>query len=119
MGRDEFSSLAPYTTLEAHLMFDSEVGNLAYDVDSQALAMLFEQAGTVEIAEGNLPWDVDNGRLEQVFSEYGKVVEARVVYDRETVRSRGFRFVTMSNKTELNDAIAALDGQNMEVELSE
>ena len=27
------------------------VGNLAYDVDSQALAMLFEQAGTVEIAE--------------------------------------------------------------------
>lgn len=30
------------------------VGNLAYDVDSQALAMLFEQAGTVEIAEVNL-----------------------------------------------------------------
>ena len=29
------------------------VGNLAYDVDSQALAMLFEQAGTVEIAEVN------------------------------------------------------------------
>ena len=30
------------------------VGNLAYDVDSQALAMLFEQAGTVEIAEVNM-----------------------------------------------------------------
>ena len=30
------------------------VGNLAYDVNSQALAMLFEQAGTVEIAEVNL-----------------------------------------------------------------
>lgn len=60
---------------------------------------------------GNLPWDVDNGRLEQVFSEHGKVVEARVVYDRETGRSRGFGFVTMSNETELNDAIAALDGQ--------
>lgn len=27
------------------------VGNLPYDVDSQSLAMLFEQAGTVEIAE--------------------------------------------------------------------
>ncbi|XP_010442501.1 PREDICTED: RNA-binding protein CP31B, chloroplastic [Camelina sativa] len=159
------------------------VGNLPYDVDSQALAMLFEQAGTVEISEviynrdtdqsrgfgfvtmstveeaekavakfnryevngrlltvniaapkgsrperqprvyddaafriyvGNLPWDVDNGRLEQVFSEHGKVVDARVVYDRETGRSRGFGFVTMSNETELNDAIAALDGQNLE-----
>lgn len=60
---------------------------------------------------GNLPWEVDNARLEQVFSEHGKVVSARVVYDRETGRSRGFGFVTMSSETELNDAIAALDGQ--------
>lgn len=27
------------------------VGNLPYDVDSQSLAMLFQEAGTVEIAE--------------------------------------------------------------------
>lgn len=60
---------------------------------------------------GNLPWDVDNGRLEQLFSEHGKVVNARVVYDRETGRSRGFGFVTMASETEMNDAIAALDGQ--------
>lgn len=60
---------------------------------------------------GNLPWDVDSSRLEQIFSEHGKVVEARVVFDRETGRSRGFGFVTMSNETEMNDAIAALDGE--------
>lgn len=60
---------------------------------------------------GNLPWQVDDARLEQVFSEHGKVVDARVVYDRDTQRSRGFGFVTMSSETELNDAIAALDGQ--------
>ena len=60
---------------------------------------------------GNLPWQVDDARLEQVFSEHGKVVNARVVYDRETGRSRGFGFVTMASETELNDAIAALDGQ--------
>lgn len=42
------------------------VGNLAYDVDSQALAMLFEQAGTVEIAEVNLATSLlcSYGRLE-------------------------------------------------------
>ncbi|GMJ13712.1 ARABIDOPSIS THALIANA RNA BINDING PROTEIN, APPROXIMATELY 31 KD, 31-kDa RNA binding protein [Hibiscus trionum] len=73
---------------------------------------VYEQAFRVYV--GNLPWDVDNARLEQVFSEHGKVVEARVVYDRETGRSRGFGFVTMSSETELNDAIAALDGQSMD-----
>jgi RNA recognition motif-containing protein len=60
---------------------------------------------------GNLPWQVDDARLEEVFSEHGKVVNARVVSDRETGRSRGFGFVTMSSETELQDAIAALDGQ--------
>lgn len=60
---------------------------------------------------GNLPWDVDSARLEQIFSEHGKVVEARVVFDRETGRSRGFGFVTMSSQAELEDAIAATDGQ--------
>lgn len=63
---------------------------------------------------GNLPWSFDNGRLEQIFSEYGKVVEARIVFDRETGRSRGFGFVTMSTEDELNDAISALDGQELD-----
>lgn len=60
---------------------------------------------------GNLPWQVDNARLMQLFSEHGEVVDARVVFDRETGRSRGFGFVTMSTEAELNNAIAALDGQ--------
>ncbi|KAJ6821375.1 28 kDa ribonucleoprotein, chloroplastic-like [Iris pallida] len=63
---------------------------------------------------GNLPWQVDDSRLEQVFSEHGKVKSARVVYDRETGRSRGFGFVTMATQTELDDAIAALDGQSLD-----
>ncbi|CAL1379321.1 unnamed protein product [Linum trigynum] len=158
------------------------VGNLPYDVDSEKLAMLFEQDGTVEIVEviynretdssrgfgfvtmstveeaekavdkfnsydmggrfltvnkaaprgsrperaprvfepgcrvyvGNLPWSVDDSRLEQVFSEHGKVTNARVVYDRDSGRSRGFGFVTMADETEMNDAIAALDGQSLD-----
>ncbi|KAG0456055.1 hypothetical protein HPP92_023843 [Vanilla planifolia] len=52
--------------------------------------------------------------LEQVFSEHGRVLNARVVYDRETGRSRGFGFVSMSSKNEVDDAIAALDGQNLD-----
>ncbi|CAA3000442.1 28 kDa ribonucleo, chloroplastic [Olea europaea subsp. europaea] len=63
---------------------------------------------------GNLPWSIHDGRLEQVFSEHGKVVNARIVYDRESGRSRGFGFVTMSSEAEMNDAIANLDGQSLD-----
>ncbi|KAM7278074.1 hypothetical protein ACFE04_005208 [Oxalis oulophora] len=69
---------------------------------------------STKIYVGNLPWSIDEGRLEQVFSEHGKVVEAKVVYDRESGRSRGFGFVTMASETEVNDAIAALDGQSLD-----
>ena len=70
-----------------------------------------EFAASFRVYVGNLPWDLDNARLEQVFSEFGKVLSARVVFDRETGRSRGFGFVTMASESEMNDAIAALDGQ--------
>ncbi|KAG1330811.1 29 kDa ribonucleoprotein A, chloroplastic [Cocos nucifera] len=59
---------------------------------------------------GNLAWGVDNLALETLFSEQGKVMEAKVVYDRETGRSRGFGFVTYSNAEEVNNAIASLNG---------
>ena len=66
---------------------------------------------SLRIYVGNLPWQVDDGRLGQIFREHGKVLEARVVYDRETGRSRGFGFVKMAAQSEMDDAIAALDGQ--------
>ena len=60
---------------------------------------------------GNLPWQVDDSRLVELFSEHGKVVDARVIYDRDTGCSRGFSLVTMASQAEMDDAIAALDGQ--------
>ncbi|XP_038987362.1 28 kDa ribonucleoprotein, chloroplastic-like [Phoenix dactylifera] len=72
----------------------------------------FEPSSRIYV--GNLPWQVDDARLEQVFSEHGKVVDARVIYDRETGRSRGFGFVTMSSHNEVDDAVAALDGQSLD-----
>ncbi|KAL8111572.1 hypothetical protein AgCh_019330 [Apium graveolens] len=62
---------------------------------------------------GNLPWEVDDAALKEIFSKHGKVLNARVVRDRESNRSKGFGFVTMSSKSELNDAISNLDNQNL------
>ncbi|XP_073059135.1 28 kDa ribonucleoprotein, chloroplastic-like [Primulina eburnea] len=78
----------------------------------ERLPRVFEP--TYRIYAGNLPWGLDDERLEEIFSEHGKVISARVVSDRETRRSRGFGFVVMSSESEMNDAIANLDGQNLD-----
>ncbi|KAJ6816539.1 29 kDa ribonucleoprotein A, chloroplastic-like [Iris pallida] len=63
---------------------------------------------------GNLSWGVDNSALENLFSEQGEVVDARVVFDRETGRSRGFGFVTYRSAEEANNAISSLDGSDLD-----
>ncbi|KAF7818625.1 29 kDa ribonucleoprotein A, chloroplastic [Senna tora] len=62
---------------------------------------------------GNLAWGVDNEALETLFGELGNVLEARVIYDRESGRSKGFGFVTYSSAEEVNSAIESLDGVDL------
>ncbi|KAJ4793562.1 31-kDa RNA binding protein [Rhynchospora pubera] len=63
---------------------------------------------------GNLSWGVDNSALESLFSEQGKVLDAKVIYDRETGRSRGFGFVTYGTAQEVQDAVSSLDGADLD-----
>ncbi|KAA8516549.1 hypothetical protein F0562_016945 [Nyssa sinensis] len=63
---------------------------------------------------GNLSWGVDDLALETLFSEQGKVMEAKVVYDRDTGRSRGFGFVTYRSADEVNNAIESLNGIDLD-----
>lgn len=59
---------------------------------------------------GNLSWGVDDMALENLFGEQGKVVEARVIYDRDSGRSKGFGFVTYNSAQEVQNAIRTLNG---------
>lgn len=59
---------------------------------------------------GNLSWGVDDLALRTLFSEQGQVMEARVIYDRDSGRSKGFGFVTYGSADEVNNAIKSLDG---------
>jgi RNA recognition motif-containing protein len=63
------------------------VGNLSYDTTGDDLTRLFETAGTVESVE--------------------------LISDRETGRSKGFGFVSMSSRQEGEDAIAQFNGKEM------
>ncbi|KAI8016374.1 hypothetical protein LOK49_LG05G01628 [Camellia lanceoleosa] len=40
-------------------------------------------------------------------------MEAKVVYDRDSGRSRGFGFVTFGSSDEVNNAIESLDGVDL------
>jgi RNA recognition motif-containing protein len=64
----------------------------------------------MNIYVGNLSFRTDDQELNEVFAEFGDVASAKVVFDRETDRSRGFGFVEMDNDDEAKAAIAALDG---------
>jgi cold-inducible RNA-binding protein len=62
---------------------------------------------------GSLPWAVNDDTLREAFEAHGTVVSAKVITDRQTGRSRGFGFVEMSNDTEANAAITALNGSDL------
>lgn len=59
---------------------------------------------------GNLPWDATSDQLLTLFQEQGAVVQAQVISDRDTGRSRGFGFVEMADPAEAQKAVAALHG---------
>ncbi|HEX3133451.1 MAG TPA: RNA-binding protein [Planctomycetota bacterium] len=68
----------------------------------------------MELYVGNLPWSVNDEGLTNMFAAHGAVTRAKVVMDRETGRSRGFGFVTMTNAPEGKAAIDALNGKDFE-----
>ena len=57
-----------------------------------------------------LSYGVNNADLTNLFAEFGEVSSAKVIFDRETGRSRGFAFVEMNNDTEGQKAIDELNG---------
>ncbi|KAI9696696.1 MAG: hypothetical protein M1836_005058 [Candelina mexicana] len=63
---------------------------------------------------GNLSWNTNDNTLRSAFEDYGQVLDAVVMRDRDTGRSRGFGFVTMSSQDEAEAAIAGLNEQELD-----
>lgn len=63
---------------------------------------------------GNLSWTVTSEMLTEAFGRCGTVVGARVLYDGETGRSRGYGFVCYSTREEMDEALSSLNGMEME-----
>lgn len=63
---------------------------------------------------GGLSWNTTDMLLRQAFEAFGPVMEAKVVLDRETGRSRGFGFVTFTDAAHAQQALTELDGQSLD-----
>ncbi len=69
---------------------------------------------------GNLAFSTTEEALRDAFAEFGEVVEAKLMIERETGRSRGFAFVELASADAARTAIeqmngAVLDGRSLRV----
>lgn len=63
---------------------------------------------------GGLSWGTTDDGLREAFESFGEVVEAKVVQDRDTGRSRGFGFVTFADDAAATRAIEEMNGVELE-----
>jgi len=69
---------------------------------------------------GGLSWGTTDDGLHAAFSRFGEIVEAKVILDRDTNRSRGFGFVTFADDSAAMSAVnemnnSKLDGRTIRV----
>ena len=63
---------------------------------------------------GNLSFHTTEQNLRALFDQFGTVDRVSLVTDRETGKARGFGFVEMAQKAEAENAIASLNGRELD-----
>ncbi len=63
---------------------------------------------------GGISWNTGDAELRQAFESYGEIIEATVVTDRQTGRSRGFGFVSFTDDESATKALSEMDGTELD-----
>ena len=63
---------------------------------------------------GGLSWNTDEAILRSTFEKFGDLDEVKVISDRDTGRSRGFGFITFSDREQADEAISAMNGTELD-----
>ena len=63
---------------------------------------------------GNLDFAATDSSVRSLFERYGQVDQVSIVTDRDTGRSRGFGFVEMGDNSQAEQAIAGLNGAQID-----
>ncbi|KAL0374804.1 UNVERIFIED_CONTAM: ribonucleoprotein, chloroplastic [Sesamum radiatum] len=67
-----------------------------------------------KIYAGNLSWGLTSQALREAFAEQPGFLSAKVIYDRDSGRSRGFGFITFTSEEEVQSALNAMNGLEVE-----
>ncbi|CAO2827113.1 unnamed protein product [Amaranthus hypochondriacus] len=67
-----------------------------------------------KIYAGNLGWGVTTQGLRDAFANQEGFLSAKVIYERDSGRSRGFGFITFSSADAAESALAAMNGVELE-----
>jgi RNA recognition motif-containing protein len=65
----------------------------------------------VKLFIGNLPYDITEVEVLELFNQYGEVVNANLVIDHFSGRSKGFAFIEMATRTDGHRAMETLNRQ--------
>ena len=68
----------------------------------------------MDIYVGNLPYSATEEQLGELFASFGGTKKATIIKDRETGRSKGFGFVTLTDESLVQSAIDAVNGSEMD-----
>ncbi|XP_057787938.1 28 kDa ribonucleoprotein, chloroplastic-like [Salvia miltiorrhiza] len=110
--------------IEGNLSWDAAVTDESgVEGEESEGGFVVEPPEGAKVYVGNLPFDVDSERLGHLFEQAGVVEIAEVIYDRMTGNSRGFGFVTMSTVEEAEKAVELfsrydLDGRFLTVNIA-
>ncbi len=63
---------------------------------------------------GNLSYDTTLDSLKAKFSEFGEVVDAVIITDRNTGRSKGFGFVEYTDEKAATKAVEGMSGKELD-----
>lgn len=67
----------------------------------------------MNIFVGSLSFKTTEQELQNEFQAFGEVDSVKIIVDHETLKSRGFAFVTMPDKDQATAAIAGLNGKEI------
>ena len=63
---------------------------------------------------GNMSFQTTESDLRTAFEQYGEIARIQVMTDRDTGRARGFAFVEMADEQAAANAIAGLNGKELD-----